>query len=73
VGSGCFIIPRHLSDLANDIRVIPISDSDAVISLHLIWKKSNTKDTLHLFINEFNTFFREQGEDLAEQAEATSL
>ncbi len=73
VGSGCFIIPRHLSDLANDIRVIPISDSDAVISLHLIWKKSNTKDTLHLFINEFTTFFREQGEDLAEQAEASSL
>lgn len=57
LGLGYFIIPRHLLDMARDMAAIPISDEDATISLHLIWKKNNTKTAVQTFIKEFSKFY----------------
>ena len=57
LGLGYFIIPQHLLYMAQDMGVIPISDENATISLHLIWKKSNTKTALQPFIMEFSRFY----------------
>lgn len=57
LGLGYFIIPQHLLYMAQDMAVIPISDENATISLHLIWKKSNTKTALQTFIKEFSRFY----------------
>lgn len=57
LGLGYFIIPHHLVDMARDMAVVPISDEDATISLHLIWKKDNTKTALQTFIREFSKFY----------------
>lgn len=57
LGLGYFIIPHHLLDMARDMAVIPISDEDATISLHLIWKKNNAKTAVQTFIKEFSKFY----------------
>ncbi len=57
-GLGVFIIPQHLSLLADDLITVPISDDDAIIPLHLIWKKKNPKQSLQTFVREFKVFYR---------------
>ena len=57
LGLGYFIIPQHLLYMAQDMAVIPISDEDAKISLHLIWKKNNTKTAVQAFTKEFSKFY----------------
>lgn len=58
LGLGCFIIPHHLMSMARDMAVIPISDEEAKISLHLIWKRNNAKTAVQTFIKEFSKFYR---------------
>jgi len=57
LGLGFFMIPHHLVDMARDMAVIPISDEDAYISLHLIRKKDNAKTTVQTFAREFSKFY----------------
>lgn len=57
MGIGYFIIPKHLIYAARDMAVIPISEEDANVSLHLIWKKSNPKPAVQTFIKEFSKFY----------------
>ena len=56
LGIGLFIIPRHLLALARDMPVRPISDEGAVVTLRLIWKKSNEKTAVQAFVKEFTAF-----------------
>ncbi len=56
-GLGAFIIPRHLLGLTQDLPVIPISDKEAYISLHLIWKNDNARPAVHTFIKDFKRFY----------------
>lgn len=60
LGIGYFIIPEHLTYAARDMAVIPISDEDACISLHLIWKRNNTKTGVQAFIREFSKFYHSE-------------
>ena len=58
IGLGFFIIPEHLLPLAKDMKVLPIIEEDAYISLRLIWKKSNNKTALRTFVKEFTAFHK---------------
>ena len=58
-GTGLFIIPRHLSFIAGDLTVKPIADETAVLPLHLVWKKSNTKTAMKTFVREFSNFCKD--------------
>lgn len=60
LGLGYFIIPKHLTYMAQDMAVIPISGEDACISLHLIWKKSNVKPAVQAFTKEFSKFYQRE-------------
>ena len=60
LGLGYFIIPKHLTYAARDMVVIPISDEDASVSLHLIWKKNNAKSAVRVFIKEFSKFYKSE-------------
>lgn len=60
LGLGYFVIPHHLVDMARDMAIIPISDEDAHISLHLIRKKDNTKTAVQTFVREFSEFYRSE-------------
>ncbi len=56
-GLGAFIIPKHLLSLTQDLPAIPISDKEAFISLHLIWKNDNARPAVHTFIKDFKRFY----------------
>lgn len=60
LGIGFFIIPEHLIDMAQDMTVLPISDEDAHVPLHLIWKKDNGKTAVPAFVKEFSTFYKNE-------------
>ena len=57
-GLGVFIIPQHLSVLADDLITVPIQDETALIPLHLIWKANNPKESLQTFVREFKVFYK---------------
>ena len=59
---GYFIIPHHLMDMALDMAVIPISNEDAYVPLHLIRKKANIKTAVQVFGREFSKFYRSEFE-----------
>ncbi len=58
MGLGVFIIPVHLRDMASALPVIPISDPEASIPMHLIWKKSNTNPGVNIFIKAFVNYVK---------------
>ena len=58
LGLGFFVIPRHLLPMASDLNVRPISNEGAVVSLRLIWKKSNEKPAVRSFVKEFSAFHK---------------
>lgn len=60
LGIGFFIIPEHLIDMAQDMTALPISDEDAHVPLHLIWKKDNGKTAVPAFVKEFSTFYKNE-------------
>lgn len=60
LGIGFFIIPEHLLDLAQDMAVLSISDPDAHIPLHLIWKRDNARTGVPAFVKEFSAFYKRE-------------
>ena len=58
LGKGFFIIPKHLTGMAAGQAVLPFSDEDAFVPLHLIWKKSNAKSAVRSFVRDFSTFYK---------------
>ena len=56
-GIGAFIIPQHLSLLADDLIAVPITDDDCVVPLNLIWKTQNPKKSLKTFVQEFKLYY----------------
>ncbi len=59
LGLGIFIIPKHLTFMATNQPIVDISDTEAKISLSLIWKKNNTKGSLKTFVLSFAKFHRD--------------
>lgn len=57
-GIGAFMIPRHLSALADDLSTVMISDDDCRMPLYLIWKKRNPKQSLQTYVRDFKMFYR---------------
>ena len=57
-GIGIFLIPQHLSFIAEDLITVPISDEDCTIPLYLIWKKQNPKQSLKTYVREFGLFYK---------------
>lgn len=60
LGIGLFLLPRHLSFMSGEMKVLPIVNEDAVCSLSLIWKKNNPKPALQTFIRDFSRFYSAQ-------------
>ena len=60
LGEGCFIIPQHLLQLTGNLVTLPISNEDAVISLHLVWRKDNSKSAVDVFVNDFTAFYQNE-------------
>lgn len=60
MGAGIFLIPRHLSFMAEDHKVVPIADPDIKVPLYLIWHRDNTTAALKTFINEFTKFYKDE-------------
>ena len=58
-GIGAFLIPQHLSFLADDLITVPIDDKDSLIPLNLIWKRQNPKQSLQTYVNEFRLFYQD--------------
>ena len=56
-GIGVFLIPQHLSFIAEDLITVPISDEDCVVPLNLIWKTKNPKQSLQTFVQDFKSFY----------------
>lgn len=56
-GIGVFLIPQHLSFIAEDLITVPISDEDCVVPLNLIWKTQNPKQSLQTFVQDFKIFY----------------
>ena len=57
LGIGYSIIPDHLSQMARDLKLIPITDDDAWVPLRLIWKKDNLKPRINDLVKEFSLFY----------------
>ncbi len=59
INRGFFIVPEYLLNLVPaNLSVVPLMDKHCVITLNLIWKKTNTNDSLPLFIKEFRIFIK---------------
>ena len=62
IGSGVFLIPQHLTPLADDLITVPLADEaneePIRIPLNLVWKKKNPKKSLRTFVREFTEFYR---------------
>lgn len=56
MNEGAFILPEHLSHMAKNCVVLPISDKSCYIELNLVWKKNNTNPALPLFCKSFSKF-----------------
>ncbi len=73
INRGFFIMPEYLLDLVPDsLAVIPLSDKHCNITLNLIWKKTNTNDSLPLFIKEFRMFIKHKYKEKNEQADTSA-
>ena len=53
INTGYFIIPSHLTFMAEDLNVLPLSDESCSITLNMIWKKSNPNPALPIFRKAF--------------------
>lgn len=62
IGAGVFLIPQHLTPLADDLITMPLADEEGEesirIPLNLVWKKKNAKKSLKTFVREFTAFYR---------------
>lgn len=58
INNGAFIIPTHLSPMANGLVTIPITDDICEISLNLLWKKNNPNPSIPIFHKAFATFMQ---------------
>lgn len=59
LGVGIFIIPEHLKAMANEnVAVRQISDEEAYLTLHLIWRTDNKKKSVDTFVRDFAKFYK---------------
>ena len=59
INNGAFIIPTHLTPMANGLIAIPITDEGCTISLNLLWKKSNPNPSIQIFQKAFLNFMHD--------------
>lgn len=57
-GIGAFILPQHLSSIADDLNTVPITNDDCKIPINLVWKGKNPKQSLQTYVHEFKLFYR---------------